>query len=163
MNIREANIDDIEALNQIYNEAIEDHCTADTRPQTMLDTRTWLEKHDQENYPVWVCENEREVMGWISFSPYRNGRPAVNGTVEFSYYVGRAFQGMGAGSAMMRFGISKAVSLGFRRALAIILERNTRSVIFTEKHGFSRWGYLPGVADFDGEICGHCYYGLVLQ
>ena len=67
MNIREANINDIEALNRIYNEAIEDHCTADTRPQTMLDTRTWLEKHDQENYPVWVCENEREVMGWISF------------------------------------------------------------------------------------------------
>jgi RimJ/RimL family protein N-acetyltransferase len=28
-----------------------------------------------------------------------------------------------------------------------------------EKMGFQQWGFLPRVADFDGEECGHFYYG----
>jgi phosphinothricin acetyltransferase len=28
-----------------------------------------------------------------------------------------------------------------------------------ESLGFDRWGHLPRVADFDGEECGHLYFG----
>jgi len=29
--------------------------------------------------------------------------------------------------------------------------------------GFDQWGYLPGVVNFDGEICGHVYYGIAID
>ncbi len=42
---------------------------------------------------------------------------------------------------------------------AILLDVNTSSVGILEKFGFEQWGHLPGVADFDGALCGHLYYG----
>ena len=75
MNIREANINDIEALNRIYNEGIEDHCTADTRPQTMLDTRTWLETWSRELPGMGLRKWTWWWAGYLSHLTGTEGRP----------------------------------------------------------------------------------------
>lgn len=160
MPIRLAEYTDAESINRIYNQAIVDRCTADTRPKAMEETAAWLRLHDRHQFPVWVYEDDHTVCGWLSLSAYRNGRPAVNKLVECSYYVDRAFRGRGVGSALLAHAIEKARLIGYRHMLAIILERNKASISFTEKHGFHRWGYLPDVADFGDERCGHCYYGM---
>jgi len=37
------------------------------------------------------------------------------------------------------------------------------NIKLAEKFGFKEWGCLPGIADFNGEICSHLYYGLKIK
>ena len=82
--------------------------------------------------------------------------------MEISYFIDAAYQGRGIGSALLTYGIRACKDLGYKTALAIILDKNTASIKLMEKFGFQKWAELPGVADFDGVECGHVYYGLNL-
>ena len=40
------------------------------------------------------------------------------------------------------------------------MDSNEASILCLKKFGFSEWGHLPQVADFDGIEIGHKYLGL---
>ena len=161
MSIRLAEHKDIEALVQIYNQAIETHrCTADMDVFTVKERISWFYEHQLLEYPMYVYEINSKVIGYLYFTPYRPGRRAMKYTAEISYYIHNDYQRVGIGTKFMEFAIEKSKELNFRNLIAILLEWNVPSIKLLKKFGFNEWGCLPGIADFNGEICSHMYYGL---
>ncbi len=161
--IRKIEIRDIEAVNEIYNQAvIAKYQTADTEIISLNDRKKWFLDHDMDTYPVFVYEEQQQVVGWVSISPYREGRKALRYTAEVSYYIHKAWQRKGLGSQLLKYAVDKAPEYGFKTLVAILLGANSGSIHLLEKFNFEKWGVLPDAADFDGDECDHLYYGLRL-
>ena len=160
MNIRPAQIDDLQRIVDIYNQAIPSRCsTADLTPIRLEDRRAWFASHSAEKYPLFVAEIDHVITGWCSISPYRPGRMALRFTAEISIYLDQAFHRQGVATNLINYAITQCPKLEIKTLFGILLERNIASRKMMEKLGFQQWGYLPQVADFDGEECGHLYYG----
>jgi len=158
--IRIANIADLERITEIYNQAVSSKFeTADTDEFESKDRMDWFHGHPQNSYPIYVYELNGAVVGWISISPYRCGRKALRYTAEISYYVHSDFKRQGIGNKLIEYILIQSKFLNFKTLFAIILDKNIASINLLKKFGFAEWGHLPDIADFDGEICGHVYYG----
>jgi len=158
--IRPAKADDLPAIVSIYNEAVAmKFATADVSPVSVASRQAWFADHTPTRYPICVWEAAGEVKGWCSLSPYRPGRMALRFTAEISYYVQLKSHRQGIASRLVQHSMAGCASLPIKNLFAIVLERNKASCALLEKFGFERWGFLPRVADFDGEECGHIYYG----
>lgn len=161
--IRKAQIEDLEEIINIYNCSIFSKFeTADTLKINWKKRISWFKNHKSETYPIFVYEIKGIVVGWISLSPYRKGRKALRFTIEISYYVHPEFKQKGIGSNLMEYVIEISRGLNYKTLLAIVLDKNVRSINLLTKYGFSKWGHLPNIADFDISECGHLYYGLRL-
>ncbi len=159
--IRIAQPIDLESIVNIYNFAVRSGFeTADTKELQWPKRISWFKSHDRENYPVFVYEEDGVVAGWINISPYRPGRQALKFTVEISYYVHPDFKRKGIGSQLIAHIIAEAKARKYKSLFAVILDKNEASIQLLLKHGFSQWGHLPNIADFDGKECGQVYYGL---
>ena len=162
--IRTANIGDLEAVVEIYNQAIDaGFQTAFTRRFRPEEKVGWFHEYTPDRYPLFVFEDEGRIKGWLSVSPYRKGRHALDSAVEISYFVHHDYQKQRIGSDLLQYAIDACGELGYSTMLAIILEPNTGSGRLLEKFGFERWGYLPDIAEFDGVRCSQIYYGFKLM
>lgn len=160
MMIRIAQIDDLTGIVEIYNQAIlSKQSTGDTQLLHVRDRMTWFEEHQAEKHPIFVSEVDGQVVGWCSLSAYRPGRAAFRFTAEISYYIDFAHHRQGIGMALIKHALAACPALQIKHLVAIVLEVNQASLRLLEKIGFEQWGYLPGVADFDGRDVGHLYYG----
>ena len=160
MTVRQALYDDLEAINLIYNQAVDTRCSTAETVHVDIDARIrWFVEHDPLKYPVLVAELGGRVVGWTSLSPYRKGRQGLSSTVEISYYVHADYRRRGVGSAMMRAVLGKAKEFGYRNVIAILFDTNEASIRLLEKNGFERWGLMPGIIDVDGKTYGHLYCG----
>jgi len=160
MNIRLTTLIDLPAINEIYNQAVRKRfCTADLEEISMKEREKWFTYHDPNKYPVFVFEENNEILGWMCYSPYRQGRRALQTAVEVSYYLHENHQDKGIGSLLMDFAIKQAPTYNIKHLFAILLEPNIASIKLLEKYGFERWACLPNIANIDGEWCSHVYYG----
>ncbi len=151
---------DLSAINDIYNQAVRKrYCTADLEEISMEERNEWFASHNPETHPVFVVEEYGIVVGWMCYSPYRNGRRALQTAAEVSYYLHENHQGKGIGSNLMDFAIKHAPNYNIKHLFAILLEPNTHSIRLLEKYAFERWATLPNIANIDGEWCSHVYYG----
>jgi L-amino acid N-acyltransferase YncA len=158
--IRIAQIGDLPGIVEIYNQAIEAKFqTAYTEMISVDDRVGWFYDHTPEAYPLYVYEADDKVVAWVSVSPYRPGRDALRFCVEVSYFVHNSYLRKGIGSQMLQYILDVCKELKYRSVLAILLDRNVASSKLLEKFRFQQWAFLPDVADFDGEICSHVYYG----
>jgi phosphinothricin acetyltransferase len=158
--IRIAVISDLPAIVSIYNEAINlGYVVGDTQTKTVELMHTWFEEHIPSKYPIFVCEKDREILGWCSISPYRQGRDALRFTAEISYFVKSNARRKGIATALIQYAKSECHRFQIKTLFAIILECNQASYALLEKENFQRWGFLPRVADFFGKEYGHLYYG----
>jgi len=97
--IRRIEIADLEAANEIYNQAVRSkYQTAETQETSLGYRKGWYEEHKSGNYPVFVVEDHDEVVGWVSLSEYRKGRKALRYTSEVSFYIRKDKQGQGIGT-----------------------------------------------------------------
>src|SRR5262249_3655099 len=97
LTIREATLDDAEAIARIYNQGIEARLAAlETTLRSADERRDWLRARG-ERHPVLVCESDGRVVGWASLNPF-NPRPAYDHVGDFSVYVARDARGSGVGS-----------------------------------------------------------------
>jgi L-amino acid N-acyltransferase YncA len=150
---------DLPRLVEIYNQAIcSGTVTGDTVPFGVEERRGWFDTHEPCSFPLYVCESDEQVLGYLSVSPYR-GRPAMQRTAEISYYVDYAHHGKGIGSALMGNAIRECPRMGKKVLLAILLEGNLPSLKLLEKFSFRQWGFLPEVAEFSSGLRGHLYFG----
>jgi L-amino acid N-acyltransferase YncA len=161
VNIRLARIDDLPAITTIYNQAVESRrSTADMEPVRVEDREAWFREHPPGTHPIFVAEVDGKTAGWCSLSAYRPGRAALRFTAEISYYVDEAHKRRGIATAFVRHSVAACADLQIKNLFAIVLEHNASSIRILEKAGFEKWGFLPRVADFEGEECGQYYYGI---
>ena len=160
MLIRKAVFKDVASINDIYNSAVLKGYTAHTIPITQADRFIWFHKHDNNAYPIFVAELAGQIIGWLSLSAYRPGRQALKHTAEISYYIAEEYRNQGIGTRLVKEALHEAPLYGFTNLISIILENNTGSIRLIEKAGFKKWGFLPEVANINGRLCGHLYYGL---
>lgn len=154
---------DLEAITGIYNHAIAaEFETADTVPFHWKRRKGWFRSHHPDKHPVYVYKIKDTVAGWLSISPYRNGRQALRLTVEVSYYVHPAYKRQGIGSSLLNHAIQECMRFQYQHIIAIVLDKNSASIKLLSKFGFATWGHLPEVADFNGKRCGHLYMGICL-
>jgi L-amino acid N-acyltransferase YncA len=160
MLIRLAQMSDLPAIVEIYNQAIPSkQSTGDTQPVRVEDRMKWFAEHLPDQHPIFVAEVNGQVAGWCSLSAYRPGRAALRFTAEISYFVGLKYHGQGIGTALVTHAIAACPTRQIKHLFAIVLEGNVASLKLLEKMGFEKWGYLPRVANFDGKEVGHLYYG----
>lgn len=158
--IRFAEMKDLKSIVAIYNQAVpHKNATADLHPITPKQGIERFNEHNPKSYPFYVREMDGKVVGWCSLSPYRYGRLALKNTAEIVYYVDFSYHRKGVASSLVQYALDDCARINKRVLFAILLEINTISIKLLEKFGFERWGFLPEVADFDGELCGHVYMG----
>ena len=160
--IREATAADIPQITAIYNQAIRARCTCDLQEVTEEARLAWLQKHDAET-PVFVYEQNGQVVGYAYLTKYRDGREALQRVGELSYYVDFAVHKQNIGTALSRHAIEAARALGYTHLIAILLAYNAGSTALLIKNGFTLWGMMPEIAQIDGAAHSHAYYGLSLQ
>ncbi len=161
--LRIAKKEDLASMNEVYNEAIRTgRCTGhmvEFAPNERLD---WFNAHPEEKYPIYVCECEGKIIGYVHISPYKE-RHAFALDIEITYYLDFRYHGLGIGSAMMDFMLKKAKELGYEFVIATLLSLNEKSIGLLTKFGFSQWGRLPQIMNMGGGIrCDFLIYGLKL-
>jgi phosphinothricin acetyltransferase len=148
--IRDALETDLPAIVAIYNAAIPGRlASADTEPVTVGARQPWFLEHSPTKYPLWVLDQGRQVVAWVTLSPFY-GRPAYSKTAEVSVYVQPAFHRRGFGTALLQEAVRRGPSLGKDAFLAFVFGHNTPSIRLFEKVGFTQWGELPQIAVLDG-------------
>jgi len=165
--IRKFEEKDIEAVNEIYNQAIAAGFNAHSKPISLQQRKQWFQQKDQIRYPSYVyLKNEignEKVVAWLYFSKYRSGREVLSKTAEVSYYVHNNFKGIGIGSALLKYSIQIAPTLQFKHLVAILLSNNRPSINLLKKFGFEEWGRMPKIAQLSmGIFADHLYYGKTL-
>lgn len=164
MIIRPATLKDYSEIVNIYNHAVDEKfATADTEHVSLESRKEWFEQHSPETYPIYVAEENGEIVGWCSLSPHRPGRKALRTVAEISYYIHKDHRRKGVASSLIDFTIESAISIGFKNLISILLNLNKTSIYILEKFGFDKWGHLPDIAEIDGVICGQFIYGKKLK
>ncbi len=164
MNIRVAELEDLEAVVEIYNQAIAaGEKTADLTPFSLDDRKSWFSRHTPDKYPILVAEEAGSVVGYLTISAYRPGRMALRHTAEVSYFVHFEHHSKGVASRLLQYAIDMCPSLQIKTLFAILVDSNQNSIRLLAKYGFNKWGHMPRVAEFDGTEFGHLYYGLRIE
>jgi L-amino acid N-acyltransferase YncA len=150
MLIRDAVESDLPAIVAIYNSTIPSRMvTADTEPITVASRLNWLCDRSFATRPVWIMEQNQEVVGWLSFQSFY-GRPAYQATAEVSVYVASDHRQQGIGQKLLETAIARSPELEIKTLLGFIFAHNPPSLKLFEKFGFQHWGHLPAVANLDG-------------
>ena len=96
-------------------------------------------------------------------SPCWVGRRAVDQVTEISYYVNSDYRKRGIGSKLVDYALQQAKEIGYLNVIAMIVEGNGASEYILGKFGFQQWGRMPKIADFNGALHDHLYYGLKIN
>jgi phosphinothricin acetyltransferase len=135
---------DLEAITEIYNEAVRTTtATFDTEPKTLEERRGWFKSHG-ERHPILVAEFDGRVVGWGCLTKWSD-RPAYDETAETSFYVKEEHRGKGIGRKLKQATIDKARQLGFHSLIARVAEGSEESLHLNETFGFHRVGTLTEV------------------
>lgn len=133
--IRLATVDDLDAINEIYNHYVHcSTCTYQTEPTTPAERRAWFESRGPK-HPVAVAELDGVVVGWASISKFRE-RAAYDWTVENAVYVRHDLHRRGIGSTLLEDSIARARAIGHHAIVAVIDAEQSGSIALHERLGF---------------------------
>ena len=149
MTIRDAVEADLPAIVAIYNSIIPGRMvTADLEPVTVASRLPWLQAHDPAKRPIWVAEEEGEILAWLSFDTFYP-RAAYDGTIMIALYVAEKHRRVGLGKQLLTRALAHAPTLGVHTVLGYIFAHNEPSLRLFAAFGFERWAHLPRVAKLD--------------
>lgn len=142
--IRDATAEDLEAINEIYNECVlNTTATFHDQPVTSAERLAWWRELEGK-FTVLVAESNGQILGWANLGPY-NGRCAYRFTLESSVYLRPDARGHGLGTAIMTELLSRAAATDCHSVLAGISAEMTASVRLHERLGFREVGRLKEV------------------
>lgn len=148
--IRKAELADLDAIREIYNEAIlTTTATFDTEPKTAEERLKWFQSHG-ERFPVFVAVVEGKVVGWSSLNQWSDRR-AYDETAETSFYVKSEFRGRGIGRKLKEATITEAKRLGFHSLLARVAQGSEESLHLNYSVGFVLVGTMKEVGQKFGK------------
>ena len=144
LNIRPATENDIQAITEIYNDAIlNTTATFDTEPKTAEQRLEWFHTHD-EKHPVLAGEINNQVIGWASLSKWSD-RCAYDSTAEVSVYVHKDFRDQGIGKRLLELLTLEGEERGLHTLISRITEGNEKSIYLHERLGFEHIGVMKEV------------------
>jgi len=146
MLIRDARMDDLAAINGIYNHyVLTSTCTLQLDPSTHAERAEWFLAHGGR-YPVVVAETDGEVVGWASLSPY-HVRPGYRPAVEDSVYVHHDRRARGVGGKLLAELLGRATLLGHHTVIGMIAADERPSLALHERFRFEKVGHLREVGE----------------
>ncbi len=149
--IRKAQIEDLEAITAIYNEAIANTtATFDTEPKSAAQQLQWFQDHD-ERHPILVALLDGKVVGWASLSQWSD-RCAYADAAETSFYVEAGHRRRGIGRQLKHAIIEEARRLRFHTLIARVAEGSEESLHLNESFGFVHAGTLKEVGRKFGKL-----------
>lgn len=148
--IRDATEVDLQAILDIYNDAIlTTTAVYSEKPHTLPMRRQWYNERMENNFPVFVAENDGDVVGFSSFGHFRVW-PCYRYTVEISVYVQATQRGKGMGKLLVEPLITRARQMNMHALIAGISADNEislrlhKNLGFTEVAHFKEVGYKFG-------------------
>ena len=146
MILREAAIQDLRALLDIYNYEVEHGvATLDLHPKNVVEWEHWFYAHNRENHPLIVAEMDGQIAGYASLSPYRE-KEAYRSTVELSVYVSPDCRRQGVATALMEEILNLArMDDRTHLVVSVITSGNQASIRLHEKYGFTFCGTIHEV------------------
>jgi phosphinothricin acetyltransferase len=161
LSIRLATVEDVDAINDIYNHYVQSSvCTFHLEPVTRKKRSEWFEAH-KGRYGVTVAEMDGAVVGWASLSNHRP-RPAYDGTVESSVYIHKDFHRQGLGRVLMVDLIERARHVGFHTIVAGAEASQVASIGLHEQLGFVQVARFKEVGYKFGAWCDTVFMQLML-
>jgi len=150
MTIRDALPEDLSAIADIMNH-YRKYTTHiwDRTPVRRTAMPAWLRDHTAPPYCAIVAEEEGVIWGYASLSRFRPHSGYIH-TAEDSIYLAPGHEGAGVGKALMEELLSRAKQNGLRVVTAWIDSRNTGSVCFHKKMGFTHVGMMQNVGVING-------------
>ncbi len=146
MIVRDATENDLKAINDIYNYyVINTTVSYQEIPETFNDRTKWFQNLIKSNFPVVVAEIDGKIVGWGSLCSFQD-RSAYRFCVENSIYIDENHLQSGIGTAIIKELISKAKDNGYKSIIAKICSEQEQSIVFHEKFGFKKVGYLKNIA-----------------
>jgi L-amino acid N-acyltransferase len=162
MIFREAVIEDLPAMLDIYNDAIRNTtATFDLEEQTIEERKLWFQKYGGA-HPLIVAEVDGQVAGYSSLSVFRE-KPAYNRTTELSIYIAEAYRGRGIGKAMMTAILRLAKDQGYHTVIGGITGGNDVSIKLHKQFGFELAGSFREVGHKFGSWQDVLFYQLILE
>ncbi|MBK5272865.1 MAG: N-acetyltransferase [Bacteroidia bacterium] len=145
IHIREAIEDDLPQLLAIYNDIIL-HTTAvyDYEPHTLEMRKTWFRTKQEQGFPVFVAEEENQILGFSSIGPFR-AWAAYKYSVENSVYVTADARGKGIGKLLIPPLIEAAKKLQLHTIIAGIDATNEASLKLHKGFGFEEVAHFKEV------------------
>ncbi|NLL78572.1 MAG: N-acetyltransferase [Clostridiales bacterium] len=164
MNIRKAEIGDLQELLDIYNYEVEHGvATLDLQPKNIVEWEKWFSAHNVDNHPLFVAEKEGKVAGYASLSAYRE-KEAYRTTVELSIYIGPQYRRQGIATVLMEFILEQARrDERIHTVVSVITAGNAASTRLHEKFGFEFCGTIREVGMKFGQYQGIDNYRLTVE
>lgn len=156
MKIRLCTLNDIDALNSIYNYEIENGvATFDTQIRTKEKAISWFNAHNSSNHPIFVAVNDKdEPLAYCSLSQYRD-KDAFGCTVEISIYVDLKARRQGIARALCAHAIEYSKNRSdIKNIISVITSCNEKSLNLFKSLNFKDGGTLPSVGIKFGQVLG---------
>ncbi|WP_235427110.1 arsinothricin resistance N-acetyltransferase ArsN1 family A [Cohnella kolymensis] len=149
MNVRRATEADIKAIQEIYNQGIEDRiATLEQDRKTEEYMSNWFNSR-QERYAVIAAEEGGEIKGWASINPY-SARRAYDGVGDVSVYIHRDFRGRGIGHKLLRYLEDTAKQYNFYKLVLFTFPFNSLGQGLYRKAGYREVGTFVNQGILDG-------------
>ena len=149
--IRKAELKDLAAMTDIYNEAIKNTtATFDTNAKTEEEQQAWFNKHDDKHPILVACENN-SIIGWASLSAWSD-RCAYADTAESSLYIKAEYRGKGVGRKLAVALLKAGKEAGLHTVITRIVQDNEASIKLAVSLGFEHIGVMREVGRKFGKL-----------
>jgi L-amino acid N-acyltransferase YncA len=134
--IRDAREDDLEAILDIYNDAIINTTAVySEKPHTLQMRKDWYNERVKNNFPVYVADEDGLTTGFSSFGHFRVW-PCYRYTIEVSVYVAPPHRGKGISKILLQSLIDRAGEMNIHAVIAGISADNEISINLHRSFGF---------------------------
>ena len=147
--IRDATVNDLERINEIYNWTIVDnHVSFDTEPFDLDRRRQWWDARAEE-LTFLVAESAGQVVG-LTYSTWYRPKLGYRSSMETTIVLDQLVLGRGLGTQLLAAMMERLRKNGTHLAVAIIALPNDGSIALHHKLGYNTVGVLHGVGFKDG-------------
>ncbi len=136
---------DIPEVTEIYNEVLRTSTAIYRDVEVPLDERVlWWQSQQQKNYPLFIAEEDDEVLGFASYGDFRPS-PGYRFTVEGSIHLRPDARRSGTGTKLFEELIAHGRAAGKHVLIAGVDAENLPSRRFLEKMGAEQCAHLKEV------------------
>lgn len=144
--IRDATIDDLDRINELYNTTIVDsHVSFDVEPWGLERRRRWWDSREPELVCL-VAVVDDEVIG-VSYSSWWKPKEAYRTTMETTIVISQHHHGQGLGAELLGALTARLHDEGVHRAIAVIALPNEASIALHQRVGYREVGTLTDVGN----------------